>query len=42
MMGTPDFMAPEFWLGNPYDGEKVDVFALGVILFMLGTGVSPF
>ena len=32
--GTPGFMAPEMFTEEEYD-EKVDVFSLGVILFML-------
>jgi serine/threonine protein kinase len=41
-------MAPEIWLNkdnfNPqqYDGKKVDIFALGVILFVLKLGYTPF
>ena len=32
--GTPGFMAPEIFSGEPYD-EKVDVYSLGVILYIL-------
>lgn len=32
--GTPRFMSPEQWLGEPY-GAPVDVYALGVTLFDL-------
>jgi len=32
--GTPGFMAPEIFTGEAYD-EKVDVYSLGTILFIL-------
>ena len=35
-------MAPEQHLLRPYAGEKVDVFALGVTLFMMYTKCPPF
>jgi len=28
--------------GKPYSGPEVDLFALGVILFIMYTGVPPF
>ena len=31
--GTDQYMAPERLQGSPYDGEKEDIFAWGVILF---------
>ena len=31
--GTPKYMAPEVALKYSYDGEKADIFSLGVILF---------
>ena len=31
--GTPHFKAPEVTLEKEYDGEKADIFSLGVILF---------
>ena len=41
ILGTPNFAAPEIYKRN-YEGEKVDIFALGVILFNLITGVYSF
>jgi serine/threonine protein kinase len=35
-------MAPEIIEGRPYKGTTVDIFALGVTLFALVTGVMPF
>lgn len=32
--GTPGYMAPEMFCEDEYD-EKVDIFSLGVILFMM-------
>ena len=34
LCGTPGFMAPEILNGDQYD-EKVDVFSLGIILYMM-------
>ena len=39
--GTYDYMAPEIMRNKPYD-EKVDVWALGVLLFELTQGYPPF
>lgn len=39
--GTPGYVAPEVLADKPYD-YKVDVFSVGVIMFILLTGVSPF
>ena len=36
------FMAPEIISGNKYQGPTVDLFALGVILFQMRGGCSPF
>jgi serine/threonine protein kinase len=36
-------MAPELWNDHEkYDGPPVDIFALGVILFMILTSKMPF
>jgi serine/threonine protein kinase len=41
VVGTPTHMAPEQLMGIPADG-RVDLWAAGVILYELLTGVSPF
>jgi len=35
-------MAPELYKNVPYDGPKVDIFALGQILYMVRTGCFLF
>lgn len=40
-MSTPDFTAPEEWQGRPSDAQ-VDIYALGIVLFEMLTGVRPF
>lgn len=40
--GTMTYMAPEIKEGKIYDGAKVDIFSVGVILFILVQGIFPF
>lgn len=40
--GTFTYMAPEIKEGKPYNGEKIDLFSAGVILFILIRGIFPF
>lgn len=42
MCGTLNYMAPEILLKQPYQAQSVDIFALGVILFMMQAGTMPF
>ena len=41
-LGTRQFMAPELFLTEPYKGEPVDVFAIGVTLFVMFVIDHPF
>lgn len=41
-VGTERYMAPEIHEGKPYKGNTTDIFAIGVILFVMVTGVMPF
>eukprot|EP00467_Chlorarachnion_reptans_P022807 CAMPEP_0114501246 /NCGR_PEP_ID=MMETSP0109-20121206/8395_1 /TAXON_ID=29199 /ORGANISM="Chlorarachnion reptans, Strain CCCM449" /LENGTH=577 /DNA_ID=CAMNT_0001678961 /DNA_START=145 /DNA_END=1878 /DNA_ORIENTATION=+ len=40
--GTPHIACPEIWNAEPYDGEKADIWSLGVILYVLLNGAYPF
>jgi len=40
--GTPCYMDPDLTKSKKYSGQAVDVWALGVILFLLLTGGVPF
>lgn len=39
--GTPVYMAQELFQKKPYD-EKVDIFALGTLLFEIYSGEIPY
>lgn len=41
LVGTPNYMAPELFLEVPYDG-KVDVYAIGILLYRMLSGREPF
>ena len=40
--GTRTYMAPEIIESKSYSGELVDIFAAGVILFIMVAGTYPF
>ena len=41
-LGTLNYMAPEIHNKESYEGVYVDIFAAGIILFIIYTGVFPF
>merc|ERR1712060_866239 len=40
--GTMTYMAPEIKEGKQYKGTQVDMFSIGVILFIIVQGIFPF
>lgn len=40
--GTMTYMAPEIKEGKNYNGTQVDLFSVGVILFIIVQGIFPF
>ena len=41
-LGSKSYAAPELFFKIPYDGIKVDIYSLGIILMNLATSKSPF
>ena len=41
-LGTESYMAPEIHTRTPYKGEQVDMFAAGIILFIMMSQNPPF
>ena len=40
--GTLEYIAPGFSAGKPYDGLAIDIWSLGVVLYVLVTGKYPY
>jgi serine/threonine protein kinase len=40
--GTRSYMAPEILIGAKYHGQMVDIFAMGIILFIMVAQIPPF
>ena len=41
-LGTPNYKAPEIISMKPYVGSQVDIFALGIVLFVMVMRCNPF
>jgi len=41
-LGTSNYMAPEIHEEKPYNGRQVDLFSLGIILFIMVAQSPPF
>ena len=42
VMGSPQYMAPEQLISSKHVSPKIDIWALGVVLYELSTGRAPF
>jgi len=40
--GTPSYMAPEITRKSDYEGNPVDIWACGVLLYVMLVGAFPF
>ena len=40
--GTPSYMAPEIIKKNLYDSKNTDIWALGILIIKMLTGIFPF